>query len=99
FGLMLEIVVPGSRDPARKPLIEAIEAFLGSLDPTKISIPTPGQGFRGLASTGGRAGDRVLRVTALPLKREARGNPKRRALGVFPPEGGVIDSVTPLRNA
>jgi hypothetical protein len=97
FGLRLEIAEYGTSDPPRRPLVVAISEWLQTLKVDEVASRNATR-FEHLPNVRVPAGDWLLDLTAIPLREAARGDPERRALGVYPMQGGVIDTLSPLRN-
>jgi hypothetical protein len=95
FMVGVRILVRGASQPRRAGVTAGVIKWLDSLDPDAVTALPVDRFPRYL----GAAADWRFELRALPMKATARGNRRRRLVGMFPPTGGWDNTTMALRSA
>ena len=100
FFVWVEVDASGPDEVAKRPLVEATQTWLSTLDPDTVDAAMRVRGLDAMPTTTWTRDGWTIRLRPIPKVREARGEPGVRPIGVYGSTGAqLVDGASPIRKA
>ena len=100
FFVWVEVDASGPNEVAKRPLVEATQTWLSTLDPDTVDAAMRVRGLDAMPTTTWTRDGWTIRLRPIPKVREARGEPGVRPIGVYGSTGAqLVDGASPIRKA